>query len=182
MSVTDQKARAAVDRPALENILYHPRCGLAPVAVKAIVRNHGLRVKRAVTDVVEVRARHRELGGDLRMQSQQIVFRIEPSGDPGLIGNDEHKEARIIQRFDCHLGTVDPAETCACTNMSVIVVEHAVPVEKRGGPLPLTRDFLLCVGKRFGNSDVDEIPVAGRSQQLAAASKKRKYVPFQRTG
>ena len=86
MSITDQKARATVNRPALEKISYHPRGGLTPVAVKAIVRNHSLRVKRAVPDVVEMRAGRRELGSDLRVQSQHICFRIEPSRDPGLIG------------------------------------------------------------------------------------------------
>jgi len=56
-------------------------------------------------------SRHRELRRELRMESLNVVLPIEPSGDSGLVSDDEHKEPCIIQQFNCGFGAVDPPET-----------------------------------------------------------------------
>src|SRR6266480_761532 len=64
--------------------------------------------------------------------------------------------------------------------MTVIVIEHAVSVEKSGRPLTLTRNLSLRAGERLGKPDIDEIPLVRDSQKLVAMSQKREYVFFER--
>src|SRR5271166_6017564 len=84
--VTDKKTRLAVHRPSFHELRDHPGRGLAPVAGPAIFRTDGLWVKGTVAKVVEMRRRRRELDGELRVQRPYVLFRIEATGDPGLIG------------------------------------------------------------------------------------------------
>ena len=53
-AVTNQKTRRRIDGPAAEKVQNHSRGGFAPVASEAILGKRRIRVKRAVTDVVEM--------------------------------------------------------------------------------------------------------------------------------
>lgn len=141
--VADQEARCAVDRPAIEQILYHPGCRFAPVADTAICGNHGFGVKGTVANIVEVRTTFGEFGGDLSMEIQDIAFGIKTPGYSRLVGYHKDKESGIVERFDCRLAAIDPAETLARPDVPIVVIEDPVAIEKGGGsPSPLSHLLL----------------------------------------
>src|SRR5260370_15014143 len=89
--IADQKARFPIHGPALEEIQYHPRCRLAPVAGAPIFGTNRLGVERAVADIVEMGSSRCELDCELRMENPYLVLGIEPPRDPGLIGDEENE-------------------------------------------------------------------------------------------
>ena len=95
-TIANQKARSGIDRPAPEKVQNHPRRGLTPVAGAAVFGKHGIGVKRAVANIVEMSSYECEVDRELRMQRTHIIFSVVPTGDSGLVADDEHKQARVI--------------------------------------------------------------------------------------
>src|SRR6266478_1052457 len=89
--IADQKARFPIHGPAPQEIQYHPRRRLAPVADAAIFGTNSLRVERAIADIVEMSSSCCELDRKLRMEIPHIFLRIKPPRDPGLIGDEENE-------------------------------------------------------------------------------------------
>src|SRR5215813_3056272 len=114
------------------------------------------------------------------MERPNIIFPIEPAGHTRLVGDDKHEEAGVIEQFNGRLGTVDPAKTLIRADIAVIVVEHAVPVEKDGRASTLERDLVLGAAIRVGNADIDKISLSRHRQQPSLESKYRKDVLLER--
>src|SRR5215469_7786277 len=128
-----------------------------------------------------MRSRLRELGRQLRMKTENIRFGIITSGDPGLIGHDEDKKPCIVKRLDRRLGSIDPPKAGVRPDVPIIVIEHAVAIEKSSRPAPPTRYFLPGARKSFRHSDIDEVAVEGYSGQLPVTGKRRKHLLLERT-
>jgi len=79
----------------------------------------------------------RQLDRQLRMKREQIVFRVKAFGDTRLVSGDKNKETRVVKQLDRRLGALDPAEAAARADISVIVIEHAVTIQKRRRSPPI---------------------------------------------
>jgi hypothetical protein len=97
--VADKKIRGAIDRPALEKIQYHPGSGFPPIADAAVLRHRCSGVKWTVANVVEMRSDLCQLDRQLRMQGQQIVFRVKAFGDTRLVSDDKTKKPASFSNF-----------------------------------------------------------------------------------
>src|ERR1700736_2757326 len=178
--VAYQKTRRQVSGPATQKIQDHPGCGLAPVARPAICRQRRLGVEGAVADIVKMGSRLCQFGGQLCMESPNILLRIKSSGDSRLVGDDEDEEPSIVQQFNRRLGAFRPAEPIPRADMAVIMVEYPVSVEKDGCTAPLRRHLMLRAGKRVGYPDIDEVSVEWHPQQPLAIREGWQHFCFER--
>ena len=67
------------------------------------------------------------------MEIQDIAFGIKTPGYSRLVGYHKDKESGIVERFDCRLAAMDPAETLARPDVLIVVIEDPVAIEKGGG-------------------------------------------------
>ena len=63
---------------------------------------------------------------------------LKAFGDTRLVSDDKNKETSVVKQLDCRLGALDPAEAAARADISVIVIEYAVTIQKcrRSPPFP----------------------------------------------
>ena len=108
------------------------------------------------------------------MERGQIAFRVQASGDARLVRHDKHKKARVVEQLYRFLCSFDPAEARTGADIAVIVVENAVTIEERRGPLSARRRLLL--GSRIGcrRPDTDKITVKRHSNERSIPRKHRK--------
>src|SRR6266568_3489893 len=178
--VANKEARRAVDRPRAQQVEDHARGGLAPIAGAAVRGDAPLRMERAIADIVDVSARSRKLAREVGMQAVNFRLAVMPACDAGLIGHDEDEEAGIVECLDGFPGALDPAKPLDRADITVIMVEHAVAIEKRGGAPPAMRDLAPGPRQILGHADIDEIPIEGNSAQLPGRRKLGKQLSLER--
>ena len=64
--------------------------------------------------------------------------------------------------------------------MAVIVIDHAITIEKDGRPLSPPRDLVLSAGKRLRDTDIDKVFLKGHPEQLVVTGEPRKDILFER--
>ena len=136
---------------------------------------------RAITQVIDMRARLRQFAIDLRMQLMNVVLGIKAAGDARLIGDDEDEEAFFVEGPDGLLRSVDPAKSFSRADIAVVVIENPVAIEERRGTLLLPGYFTLRPGEGFGHADIDEIAVGRHGTEFPLGHKPRQNVLFQGT-
>lgn len=128
--IADKKASRRIDRPAPQQVDDHPWSGFSPVAFSAVAGDGAFRVEGAVAEIVDMRTCCGKLSRHMHMHRPNIVFGIIAVCDTRLVGDDKNEKAAIVERFDGCLGAVDPTEPRDRTDVAVIMIEHAVAVEK----------------------------------------------------
>ncbi len=121
-----------------------------------------------------------QFGRDMAVNRANVVLGVEAARDTGLIGNHEHEQAGVVQRLDRRLGAFDPAEASDRANIPVVMVQHAVAVEKGSRPLTVD-DFSPGAGQVVGHADVDKVAVVLGAEQKTRRSEPGENVPFERT-
>ena len=167
--VADQKARRDVHRPEAQEVEDQSRGGLAPVARPAIGGDDPFRVERAIADIVDVSAYRGKLSGEVSMHATNFRLAVQPARDAGLIGHEEDKQPGIVEHLDRRAGTLDPAKPLDRADVAVVVVDDAVAVEKRRGPVPPMRNLQPRPGEIGGDANVDEIAIEDDAAQQTGA-------------
>ena len=70
----------------------------------------------------------------MRVHRREILLTVEAARDAGLVGYDKDKEAPLVEQLDPLAGAVDPAEARHRPDIALVVIEHAVAIEKGGRP------------------------------------------------
>jgi hypothetical protein len=70
----------------------------------------------------------------MRMHRGDIFLAVEAARDAGLVGHDKDQEAGLIEQPDRLARAIDPAEALDRPDVTFVVIEHAVAVEKGGRP------------------------------------------------
>src|SRR5260370_3126091 len=120
-------------RPVLHQIMNHARRGLAPMMVFEIAGDGARGMMRAMSDVVNDGPLSGEFGKHPVVQLIEVVFGKVTARDPGLISEEEHEIAGVIQPADCLRCTRDPANPLSRAHIPVVMVDDAIAVEKGGG-------------------------------------------------
>jgi len=71
-----------------------------------------------------------KLTRQVRVNRVHISSRAEPTRHSGLIGHNKHKQIRIIKRLDRRLCALNLAKSFDLANMSVVMIEYTVAIEK----------------------------------------------------
>src|SRR5260370_36900342 len=120
-------------RPVLHQIMNHARRGLAPMMVFEIAGDGARGMMRAMSDVVNDGPLSGECGKHPVGQLIEVVCGKVTARDPGLISEEEHEIAGVIQPADCLRCTRDPANPLSRAHIPVVMVDDAIAVEKGGG-------------------------------------------------
>src|ERR1700727_2685879 len=120
-------------RPVLRQIVNHAGLRLSPVMVFEITRDRSIRVMRAIADVVDDGALCGELSAHPVMQGVEFALGEEAACDAGLVGEEEHEIAGVVQPPDRFCRVRHPADAVAGAHIAVVVIDDAVAVEEGGG-------------------------------------------------
>jgi len=111
----------------------HSRAWLSPVMVLEIALDRTIGMVRAVADVVDMRALIRKFLAHPVVEGAEIVLGEKAARHAGLIGEKEHKIAGVVEPADRLCRVRHPADALARAHVAVVVVDHAVAIEERGG-------------------------------------------------
>jgi hypothetical protein len=67
------------------------------------------------------------------VQLLNILLGVETARNARLICNQKHKVARIVETPNCGSGTGHPTPSFATADISVIEIQHAIPIEEDRG-------------------------------------------------
>ena len=156
--VADQEASLSLDRPMFEEIDDHARRRLPPGMRRPISLDAPLRMKRAVSPVVDGRAGRGQFPRHPAVQRDDVALAIKPSGDARLVCHDEHIIAGVVETLHGLRRPGDPFDLFWRMDVAAIDVEDAVTVEKDGRTAAAARNDLRRSRERLRGADVDEDP------------------------
>src|SRR5690349_7380236 len=105
---------------------------LAPVMIFQIALHRAGWMMRAVPDIVDARALRQQFGQHPVVQPVQFSLGEEAARDAGLVGEEEHEIAGVIEPPD-RLGRIGhPADALLAAYVAVVVIDDAVAVEEGG--------------------------------------------------
>ena len=116
------------------------------------------------------------------MEIVHVVFAVEAARDSCLIGHDEDEISRIVQPAYRFARAFDPAEVVASMNVARVLVQHAVAVEKCGGPSQDGGNEGLRALEVLGDADIDERSVDDATLDQACRRQSRQNVALERAG
>ena len=137
---------------------------------------------RTIADVIDVSASSGELCRQTRVYHAHVVFLVKSAGHPDLIRYDKCKPARIVERSDRRFGAFNPTKLFDLPNISVIMVEDPVAIEKGCRPAPAFGNFATGPHQIIRDADIDEIAIASDTAQPSRLREARENVTFQRAG
>src|SRR5882762_462144 len=181
-AVADQKRSCSVDRPFGEQLLDHAWSRLAQIRGAAIALDGALGMVRAEFDAVDMRAALAKLQVHPVVEIVHVVFAVEAARDARLIGHEEHEIYRIVQPAHRFARAFDPADLVASVNVARVLVQHAVAVEKRGGPPQDGGNEGLRALEVLGDPDIDERSLDDTAVDQARRRQSRQNVALERAG
>ena len=102
------------------------------------------------------------------MQIHDLALRVVTMRDAGLIGDDEDEISPLVEQANCARDAGHPTDPLGRSDVSVVVVDNAVSIEKRGGPSGMSGIAGVQQGHRYETRDV---PCTGNiAIQLASKS------------
>src|ERR1700755_438563 len=90
---------------------------------------------RAVADIVDARALRQQLGAHPVVQHVEFGLGEEAARHAGLVGEEEHEIAGVVEPAYRSCRVRHPADALARAHVAVIVIDDAVAVEESRGPL-----------------------------------------------
>src|SRR5579862_9456544 len=99
---------------------------------------------RAVADVVDHSALRSEFAPHPVMQRVERIFREKATRDAGLIGEEEHEIAGVVEPADRFRRIRHPADAVACAHIAVVIIDDAVAVEERRWPRSAHVPLSVC--------------------------------------
>ena len=111
-----------------------PGRGLAPVMILEIAGDRSVGMMRAIPDVVDHGALRGEFGAHPVVQHVELVLGEEAARHAGLVGEEEHEIAGIVEPADRLRRIRHPANPVPRAHIAVVVIDDAVAVEEGGGP------------------------------------------------
>ena len=93
------------------------------------------RMMRTVSDVVDPRALRQKFRAHPVVQHIELGLGEEAARDAGLVGEEEHEIAGLVQAADRACRVRHPANAFACAHIAVVMVDDAVAIEEGGGLL-----------------------------------------------
>src|SRR5205823_10511451 len=121
-----------------------------------------------------------QLRSEPGMESADVGLRVESPRHPRLVGDDEHKKPGIVGQFHRRLRPLDPTETIARADVTVIMVQHPVAVEKDRRTALLPRHFVPRPGQRVGYPDIDKIAIEPYPQEASVCGECRQHMRLER--
>ena len=88
---------------------------------------------RAISDVVDAGALRGKFGAHPVVQRVELVLGEEAARHAGLVGEEEHEIAGVVQPADRLRRIRHPADALLRAHVAVVMVDDAVAVEERGG-------------------------------------------------
>ena len=131
-----RKLRPSSTGQRCEKIEQHAGIRLAPGMRRAIGGDASLRMVRTIAPIVDRGALGRKLLRHPAVEGLDRVLLVKPFGDPGLIGDDEHVKAGVVQKLHRRLGAADPLDLMRRMDIAVVDVEDPVAVEEDGRTAP----------------------------------------------
>ena len=131
-----------------------------------------------ITDIVNVSPRIGEFCGQVRVHGADIVLSVERTRHSG---NDEHKQARVVERSDRRFGAFDQAKPFDLANISVVIVEDSVAVEKGRRPPPALGDFAVRPREIRREPNINEVAVKSDAEQPPRLCESREDIALERT-
>jgi hypothetical protein len=89
---------------------------------------------RTIPQIVDPRPLVSQLSSHPAMQIHDLALRVVTMRDAGLIGDDEDEISALVEQANCGRDAGHPTDPLGRSDVLVIVVDHAVSIEKRGGP------------------------------------------------
>src|SRR6266702_5299133 len=131
--ISDHEAPVELHGPVLDEIAQHAGCGLTPRMFLDVAGDRSLRMVRTEADVIDPRTFAGELVAYPAVQRVHISFGVEAAGDAGLVGEDKHQIAGLIETAD-GLGDVGhPTDAVSRADIAIVIVDDAVAIEECGG-------------------------------------------------
>jgi hypothetical protein len=98
-----------------------------------IAGDRARRMMRTVPDVIDHGALGCKFGAHPFMQRIDLVFGEVTARHAGLVGEEEHEIANLVEALDCPCCIGHPANPLACSDIAVVPVDDTVAVEKGRG-------------------------------------------------
>ncbi|EZQ15567.1 hypothetical protein CF98_11075 [Halopseudomonas bauzanensis] len=111
-----------------------------------------------------------------RVEGMHVRLVVEAMGDAGLIGDHEHKIARLVEGEHGFARAFHPPQLLGPVGVAVVDVEHAVAVEEGGGARQPHGQLAPRLRQSFRQADVEEIAVEHPALDGALSHKGRKHV------
>lgn len=89
---------------------------------------------RTIAEVVYMGTFDAQLILDEAMQVLHIGLFVVTAGDPGLVRDDEHKPAGIVELAHSCSCAVDPAEALDTADVAIVVIENTVAIKEDRRP------------------------------------------------
>src|SRR4051812_36840675 len=118
-------------RPMLHQVMDHARRRFAPLVIFQIAGHGAIWMVRAIPDVVDVRALCCEFREHPVVQRIELGLGEKAARDARLIGEEEYKIAGLVEAADRFRRIRHPANPVLRPHVAVVMVDHAVAVEKR---------------------------------------------------
>ena len=185
LAIADQERLRGIDRPLRQQLADHAGFRLAQLGDKPIALDHSLGMVGAVFEAIDVRAVAPQLGAHPAVQVDDVLFAVQPARDTGLVGDDEHQVARVVQPAHRLARAGDPADLVGMVHVARVLVQHAVAIEEGGRALHDARHHALRPLEVLRRADVDErrlddhaldqaVPAQGPAARRARASRGRR--------